>query len=311
MLQDFSSLPNLKLSERRQLPECSAIYFAVSRLQVLYVGLATNLKQRWHSHHRYPQLELVDEKAGVTLFWLACPSSQLQVLERQYIDYYGPTLNQTKLPNRPLIPSSRMLTRTLEKLSSRLLCFGFCPAHTQGLPIVLLAYLASCQEVRGATPSVRRTLQAISNRPDSLFRWTEATRRKTGAHWQAKVNGIEIRLFPWSEERIMHNPSMYEVMIELLFAGQRSIPMAKYNDMRQQVKAMSFTERLELARRSQVGRRLFPLECGAHSKTIHQVDILCLTEQQLQALFAKHSSLRSHYPMLQAIDEDPIPVLSF
>ena len=109
----------------------------------------------------------------------------------------------------------------------------------------------------------------------------------------------------------MHNPSMYEVMVERRFGVQRSIPMAEYKAMRQQVKAMSFTERLALARSSAVGRRLFPLECGAHFAAIHQVDMLCLTEQQLQALFLKHSFLREQYPTLQAISEDPIPVLKF
>ena len=311
VLQEFSTLPNLKLSERKQLPECSAIYFAVSYSQVLYVGLAANLRQRWQNHHRCKQLELINKRADVTLFWLTCPQHQLQALEHQYIEYYCPTLNQTKLPNRPIVPSSQMLLRSLKKLNSRLLGFGVCPAHEQGLTILLMAYLASHQELRLATTSVRRTLEAISNKPNSLFRWTETTRRKTGAHWRTRCNGIEVRLFPWSEERIMHNPSMYEVMIEPLFGTQRSVPMAEYDNMRQQVKAMSFTERLEVARRSKVGQQMFPLECGAYFVAIHEVDILCLKEQQLQELFSKRSFLREHYPTIQAIKHDPIPVLKF
>nr|WP_228024950.1 GIY-YIG nuclease family protein [cf. Phormidesmis sp. LEGE 11477] len=299
------------MSERNQLPERSAIYFAVSCSQVLYVGLATNIKRRWQNHHRYKQLELIDRKADVTLFWLTCPQHQLQELERQYIEYYCPTLNQTKLPNRPLIPSSQMLSRSLKKLNSRLLGFGVCPAQDHGLTVLLVAYLASHQELRLATTSVRRTLKAISNKPDSLFRWTETTRRKTGAHWRTRCNGIEVRLFPWSEERIMHNPSMYEVMSGPLFGTRRSIPMAEYKDMRQQVKEMPFTERLELARRSKIGLQLFPLECGAHFVSIHQVDILCLTEQQLRELFSKRSFLRKYYPTIQAIKHDPLPVLQF
>ena len=119
MLQAFSTFPNLKLTDRKQLPDCSAIYFATARSQVLYVGLATNLRQRWQNHHRYKQLEAINKKADVTLFWLACPPHQLQMLERQYIDHYGPVLNQTKLPHRRLVPSSQILTHTLEKLNSR------------------------------------------------------------------------------------------------------------------------------------------------------------------------------------------------
>ena len=174
-----------------------------------------------------------------------------------------------------------------------------------------MAYLASYQELRLATTSVRRTLKAISNKPDSLFKWTETIRRKTGAHWRTGCNGVEVRLFPWSEERIMHNPSMYEVMKEQRFGSRRSIPMDEYDDLRPQVKAMSFTERLELAQRSKIGQQLFPLECGAHFISIHQVDILCLRAQQLQKLFAERPHLQKQYPTLQPIDHDPLPVLSF
>lgn len=311
MLPEFSTLPNLKLSERQQLPECPAIYFAVSRTQVLYVGLATNLKRRWQGHHRLQQLEAINNRAEVTLFWLSCPPHQLQALEQQYIEHYCPTFNQTRVPERLFIPSSRMLSLSLQKLHNRLLGFGVCPAHNRGLKILLLGYLASDQETRLATTTVRKTLQAISKKPDSLFRWTETTRRKEGAHWRTRCNGVEVRLMPWFRERIMHNPSMYEVMSDRRFGARASIPMSEYEAMRQQVRAMSFTERLELIQGSKVGQQLFPLECGAHFVTIHEVDILCLTGQQLQAWLSEHSHLQNQYPAIQAINDNPLPVLRF
>ncbi|WP_206756633.1 MULTISPECIES: GIY-YIG nuclease family protein [Oscillatoriales] len=91
MLQEFSTLPNLKLADRQRLPECSAIYFAIARDQVLYVGLATNLRNRWQNHHRLLQLEAVNRRCEVRLFWLSCAQNQLNELERQYIEYYTHT----------------------------------------------------------------------------------------------------------------------------------------------------------------------------------------------------------------------------
>jgi predicted GIY-YIG superfamily endonuclease len=85
VLQEFSALPNLKLLERQRLPECSAIYFVIARDQVLYVGLATNLRIRWQTHHRLPQLEAVNQRSEVRLFWLSCAQRQLNDLERQSI----------------------------------------------------------------------------------------------------------------------------------------------------------------------------------------------------------------------------------
>lgn len=72
MLQNLSKFPSLKLSERHKLPEFPAIYFAVSNEQILYVGLTKNLRNRWQNHHRLPQLELVNKRYEVKLFWLSC-----------------------------------------------------------------------------------------------------------------------------------------------------------------------------------------------------------------------------------------------
>ena len=244
MLQEFVTLPNLKLSERQRLPECSAIYFVIARDQVLYVGLATNLRNRWQTHHRLPQLEAVNQRSEVRLFWLSCAQNQLPDLERQYIEYYCPTLNQTKVPERQIVPSFQMLTLSLKKLNERVLVFGVCAADNQRLKTLILGYLADWRETRLATTTLRKSLQAITRKPNSLFRWTEVVRRRDGAHWWTRCNGIEIRLIPWFEKRVMHNPSLYEVMAEKRFGARTSIPLPEYEAMRQEVRAMSFTDRL-------------------------------------------------------------------
>lgn len=311
MLQEFGTLPNLRLSERQRLPECSAIYFAIARDQVLYIGLATNLRNRWQNHHRLSQLEAINKRCEVKLFWLSCAQNQLNELERQYIEYYCPTLNQTKVPERQIVPSSQVLTLSLKKLNDHILGFGVCPANNQRLKTLLLGYLADYREIRLATTTVRKTLQAITRKPNSLFRWTEIIRRRDGAHWRTRCNGIEIQLIPWIKERIMHNPSMYEVMEETRFGARTSIPVVEYEAMRQEVKVMSFTERLELARSSKIGQKLFPLECGAKFCAVSGVEILCLTDHQLQVLLSEHSHLQEQYPTICAINSDPIPMLGF
>jgi hypothetical protein len=290
VLQEFSTLPNLKLSDRKELPECSGIYFVTSRDLVLYVGLATNIRNRWQNHHRLPQLQAVNKRNEVNLFWLSCTQHQLNDLERQYIEYYCPVLNQTKVPDRQIVPSFQMLTLSLKKLNERVIAFGVCPANSQHL---------------------KTLMQAITRKPNSLFRWTEVVRRRDGAYWETRCNGIKICLIPWFEERIMHNPSMYEVMEEKRFEIGASIPMPEYELMRQEVRNMSFVERLELAHNSEIGQKLFPLECGSQFQIVSGVKILCLTNYQLQALLLEHSHLQDQYPGICVIENDPVPTLGF
>ena len=310
-LEEFGTLPNLALSDKQQLPECSAIYFAVAQDQVLYVGLATNLRNRWRSHHRLPQIETIGKRYEVRLFWRTCAHSQLPMLERQYIDHYCPVLNQSKVPIRQFAPSAKTLSLSLKKLSDRLLCYGVCKASNHRLKTLFLGYLAAHSETRLATTTVRRTLQSINKNPNNLLKWTETTRRKDGAHWQTKCNGIEIRLMPRFGERITHNPSMYKLLSEKRFGTATSIPMLEYKAMRAAVKAMSLKERLALANGLQLGPQLFPLACGAQFHPIAGIEILCLRDAALQTLLTELPNLRAQYPAIEAVDCDPVPLLSF
>lgn len=311
MLQEFGTFPNLPLSAKKQLPNCSAVYFVAAQDQVLYVGLTTNLRNRWQNHHRFPQLEAIGKQGEVRIFWLVCAQHQLPELERQYIDHYCPVLNQSKVPLQQFVPSAEILSLSLKKLSDQLLGFGISVATDYQLKTLVLRYLAADSETRLATTTVRKTLQAINKRPDSLLKWTETTRRKDGAHWQTKCNGIEVRLIPLFGERIMHNPSMYEIMREKCFGTADSIPMPEYRAMRQAVKSIPLRERRLLAQRSKIGSQLFPLECDAQFHSIAGIDILCLTESQLQTLLAESPALRLHYPAISAIDSDPVPRRGF
>lgn len=312
MLQNFNNLSSLNLTDKQKLPEYSAIYFAVASGQVLYVGQAVNLRNRWQNHHRLPQLEAINRRCQVKLFWLNCLSTELNELERQYIQFYCPTLNQTKVPQKKLLPSFQMLTLSLKKLNERVLVFGVCPV-SEKLPLktIVIGYLANYTETRLATTLVRKSLQAINRKPNSLFRWIEYDRLRNAARWLTRCNGIETRLIPCFEERIMHNPSMYSVMIEKRFGDMTSIPFNEYEEIRQAVKTMPFTERLELARNSKIGLQLFPLECGSQLRIVSGVEILCLTSEQLKVLLDKKPYIQEQHPGIRAIDEDPVPKLLF
>lgn len=308
---DLRALPSLSLDERQQLPDCAAIYFAIARSQVLYVGKATNLKRRWCSHHRLPQLETIHKRCQVKLYWLACDIERLTKLEQQYIEYYCPTFNFAKVPKQRYVSSAKVLARALDGLKERLLGIGVCTAKGDRLKTVVLAYLAAPSEIRLITQRVRQRLQSMSRKPDSLLRWTEIVRRREGAHWRTHCHGIEVRLIPQVGECLMHHPSLREVLIRQRHGATTTMPKPEYDAIRQAAKTMTFEERLSVARRSELGKQLFPLECSAQFCAVSGIEILCLSDAQLQTFLKKHPRWQAHCPGIYAIVSDPVPQLIF
>ncbi|MDM9582835.1 MULTISPECIES: GIY-YIG nuclease family protein [unclassified Nostoc] len=50
---DPLKLPSLPLEKKANLPDCPAIYFAISGSgEILYIGRTADLARRWISHHR-------------------------------------------------------------------------------------------------------------------------------------------------------------------------------------------------------------------------------------------------------------------
>lgn len=196
-LREYNSLPSLRLSEKNRLPSLPAIYFAVARNQVLYVGKTKELRSRWQGHHRFPELSGINKRHVVRLFWLECHEFQLTELEKQYIEYYCPDLNQTRVPEQEIVPNFQMLKLSLSKISKRLMAIGLCEANNQKMQMLLLGYLAGYTETRGVTNIIRKSLKSVANKPNTVFKWSEIIRRQDGAHWLTKCNGIEIRLIPF------------------------------------------------------------------------------------------------------------------
>jgi hypothetical protein len=90
------ALPSLSLANRSALPTCPAVYFALEGDRVLYVGRASNLQQRWTTHHRYSQLKGIN---NVRIAWLECSDpSLLPEIEAALIEYLQPELNGSPSP---------------------------------------------------------------------------------------------------------------------------------------------------------------------------------------------------------------------
>lgn len=75
------------------LPEISAIYRVWHQGQVVYVGKAANLKQRWMNHHIYPKLYCA-YGADWTVDWVPVRPSHLNRAEAFAYRHFKPILNQ-------------------------------------------------------------------------------------------------------------------------------------------------------------------------------------------------------------------------
>ncbi|MCL1473221.1 GIY-YIG nuclease family protein [Argonema antarcticum] len=87
------------LRQRHQLPDNPGIYFVIDeRDQLLYIGQAKSLKSRWSGgiHHRYKQFSRkgLDK---IVIRYILTSVSELDRLEREYIDRFKPLLNDSKV----------------------------------------------------------------------------------------------------------------------------------------------------------------------------------------------------------------------
>lgn len=106
---DPLTLPSLPLSERKQLPSCSAIYFVMQGDCVLYIGQTINLAQRLTAHHRKKQFASF---GVVRIAWLECSDTgMLTEIETALIEHFKPLLNGTTNPD-----ASKRINLTLPDL---------------------------------------------------------------------------------------------------------------------------------------------------------------------------------------------------
>lgn len=95
---DLASLPSLPLTDVALLPDSPGVYFAISKEgEVLYVGRADSLLNRWRGHERKSQLMAIE---GIRLAWLHS-TEELVALEREHIEAFNPPLNWSEqIPRR-------------------------------------------------------------------------------------------------------------------------------------------------------------------------------------------------------------------
>ncbi|MEG4327907.1 GIY-YIG nuclease family protein [Microcoleus sp. herbarium5] len=87
---------SLFLTQKEKLPTCPAVYFVFSsKKELLYIGRANNLRNRWQNHHRFNQINHL----GARIAWMEVRSeSELVEIERNLIYAFKPLLNNTLVP---------------------------------------------------------------------------------------------------------------------------------------------------------------------------------------------------------------------
>lgn len=93
---DACYLPSLNLVDRKALPKIPCVYIVRSAKQVMYVGQAKNLFNRWVTHHQMYNLKSLPE---VSISWLEIEDiNTLDEVERSLIQRLRPLLNVTHNP---------------------------------------------------------------------------------------------------------------------------------------------------------------------------------------------------------------------
>ncbi len=94
-----AALPSLPLEERKALPDTAAVYFVLAGDTMLYIGQSVNVRQRWHAHHRFAQL---NEYGGCRIAWMHVDDARLlDDLEEACRTHFRPILNDTTVPGEP------------------------------------------------------------------------------------------------------------------------------------------------------------------------------------------------------------------
>lgn len=89
------SFNSLFLTQKEKLPACPAVYFVLSnQKEILYIGRANNLRNRWQNHHRFAQVNRLDTRIA----WMeVADEGELPEIERNLISAFKPLLNGTSV----------------------------------------------------------------------------------------------------------------------------------------------------------------------------------------------------------------------
>jgi predicted GIY-YIG superfamily endonuclease len=219
-------LLSVPLAERKQLPGCAAIYFAIdANNRVLYVGKAKNLAARWRNHHRIHKLEAIDKEFSVRLAWQEWNEEDLGEAERSSIKRFQPLLNNTEVETPDVIPSENVLRDFLKTFSRRLIIVGIKPKTPDRLLNVYLKYDWTDCSSKGTAAKVKEYIKQNQDkntslqfkrhrysdfnsfageifRPGSRAQRTMARRHRSyNNHWEFACNSVVIRITPTDSYR--------------------------------------------------------------------------------------------------------------
>jgi predicted GIY-YIG superfamily endonuclease len=218
--------PSVSLNDRKNLPSCTAIYFAIdANDRILYVGKAKSLMMRWRNHHRLHKLEAMHREIPVRLAWQAWSLEDLDEAEKSSIQRFHPLLNQTAVESPVVVPSEVVLRDFLKAFSRRLLIMGIEPRTAERLPHVHLKYDWQDWSARGTAAKIKAYIQqhraqntslkfkrhrhskfedfaAEVFRPGSRAQRTTARQHRAyNNHWEFACNGVIFHVTPTDNYR--------------------------------------------------------------------------------------------------------------
>lgn len=232
---DPLQLPSTPLTDRKKLPTCVAIYFAIdANGRILYVGKARNLAARWKNHHRLPQLKEIDRASPVRIAWQAWNEENLSEAERRLITNFQPLLNNTEVETPEIIPSEVTLKQFLKTFSRRLIILGIETKNPDKLLNVYLKYDWTDWSARGTAAKIKEYIKHNQNqntslkfkrhpyssfdlftgevfRPGSRAQRTAARQHRSfNNHWELACNGVIVHITP------VHSYAEYKKQTQLV-----------------------------------------------------------------------------------------------
>lgn len=93
---DLLALPSLHLDDKKHLPQCPGVYFAIdSNDKVQYIGISQDIKARWSQHHRENQLNGIGQ---IKIAYLEISElDMLRDVETALINWFTPPLNNSRV----------------------------------------------------------------------------------------------------------------------------------------------------------------------------------------------------------------------
>lgn len=113
---DISALEAIALTDKGKFPDIPVVYFVLSQFkEILYIGKAVSLKNRYMWHHKYDELTIL---GNVTVAWLPTLKDELVKLEKSCIQHFKPSLNKTNTKPPVLSTSYRLTQETIDDIET-------------------------------------------------------------------------------------------------------------------------------------------------------------------------------------------------